>query len=74
MAGGFLHLGELTPDPTRAAAYRQQAESMVQSLIDRYLSDDGVLRHGSSTRPADVTLTYGDYYLVETLRALVRKN
>jgi unsaturated chondroitin disaccharide hydrolase len=74
LAGGFLHLAELTPDATRAAAYRQQAKSMVQSLMDRYLSDDGVLRHGSSTRPADVTLTYGDYYLVETLLSLARKN
>ena len=73
LAGGFLHLAELVPDPARAAQYRKQAEAMVQSLIDRYLSDDGILRHGCSTRPSDVTLTYGDYYLMETLRALERK-
>ena len=73
LAGGFLHLAELDTDPARAAAYRKQAEAMVQSLIDRYLSDDGILRHGCSTRPSDVTLTYGDYYLTETLVSLARK-
>jgi unsaturated chondroitin disaccharide hydrolase len=73
LAGGLRNLAELAPDATRAAAYRKQAEATVQSLIDGYLSDDGVLRHGCSTRPSDVALTYGDYYLAETLLALERK-
>jgi unsaturated chondroitin disaccharide hydrolase len=75
MAGGLLRLSELTSDKSSAVDYRRQGEHIVQSLIDRYLTpvsaDDktlpGVLRHGSVTRPSDVTLVYGNYYLLEDL-------
>jgi unsaturated chondroitin disaccharide hydrolase len=75
MAGGLLRLSEQATDKTKAANYRREGERIVQSLIDRYLTpvsaDDktppGVLRHGSSTRPGDVTLVYGNYYLLEDL-------
>jgi len=75
IAGGFFRLSTITTDSARASRYGDAGERILQSLIDGYLTpvgaDDhtppGVLRHGSSVRPNDAMLIYGQYYLLEDL-------
>lgn len=67
-----------TQDQQKSQIYRKQTERITHSLIDRCLTPTyqgdtrppGDLRHRSSTRPSDGMLTYGQYFLFETLLAL----
>lgn len=75
LAAGLLRLSELNPDKTVARQDRALGGKIVDSLTQQYLTPvgaadstpPGVLRHGSSTRPVDCTLIYGQYYLLEAL-------
>jgi unsaturated chondroitin disaccharide hydrolase len=75
LANGLLLLSEAVEDKAAAQEYRAQGRRIVQSMVDRYLTPvfagdktpPGLLRHGSSMRPVDGPLVYGQYYLLEAL-------
>jgi unsaturated chondroitin disaccharide hydrolase len=73
---GLLELSTLETDPLRRDTYLAEAEAILDSLTSAaYLSDgavsSGLLLHGTGNKPAnksvDVSLIYGDYYLVEAM-------
>jgi hypothetical protein len=75
-ASGLLELSTLEIDPVRRDTYLAEAEAILDSLTSAaYLSDgaasSGLLLHGTGNKPAnkevDVSLIYGDYYMVEAL-------
>jgi unsaturated chondroitin disaccharide hydrolase len=75
-ASGLLELSTLAGDPADRQIYRSAAEGILGSLMSSaYLSDgqvsSGILLHGTGNKPAggeiDVSLIYGDYYLIEAL-------
>ena len=82
IASALVRLAGVTQDQRLAAKYRAEGERITQSLIERYLTPvsqgdatpPGVLRHGSATRPSDVPLIYGQYYLLEVLLELQGNN
>jgi hypothetical protein len=72
LAGGMLQLSASTKDPSQAALYHREGQQITPTLSGRYLSGDGVLRHGCGIRPHDGELVYGNYYLLETLTRLIQ--
>ena len=58
---------------TGNAEWREMGLAHARRSAEWLRTPPGVLRHGSSTRPHDGMLTYGDYYLFETLLQLEGK-
>jgi unsaturated chondroitin disaccharide hydrolase len=82
-AAGLLNLAEIHPDLARKTWYRDEAESITQSLIVNYLapfgendgSVPGMLLHGcwywKQPERRDSELIWGTYYLLDALQRLL---
>ncbi|OGO28020.1 MAG: hypothetical protein A2Z16_06605 [Chloroflexi bacterium RBG_16_54_18] len=76
-AGGFLNLSEAVQDIIYAAAYRQAAFAILETLCEpHYLASDtpgweGILKHGIyhqvKSLGVDESVMWGDYFFVEAL-------
>jgi unsaturated chondroitin disaccharide hydrolase len=81
---GLVILAEHAPDPIRRQRSRDRAEALLSAMINGYLTprgeDDGrprgMLVHGCYNRNAgwhtDHEVVWGDYFLMEALRAWMR--
>ena len=76
-ASGLLDLARVTPDPTRARAYRDFALNSLVSLTNTYLGDktpgfEGILNGGvyhiHKNLGVHEAVLFGEYFFVEALR------
>jgi hypothetical protein len=76
-ASGLLELSTLDPDPARSAHYYRSAVMILESLTSASYSappqHPSLLLHASRNYPGNnISLIYGDYYLVEALTRYAR--
>jgi unsaturated chondroitin disaccharide hydrolase len=73
-ANAFLELGDVHPQPLRAAYYRALGEAMVASLSQAYLgtnAEEGLLLHSSYSVPhrdaVDSSVMWGEWFFLRTI-------
>ncbi|CUX03013.1 glycoside hydrolase family 88 protein [Rhizobium pusense] len=73
-SAALLKLSALHPDPSKASQYSATARRSLEALVERHLTDDGILADGcfdpKNDKAVNSELIWGDYFLLECLGVL----